>query len=460
MTSRSARLSRTARTPARRRAFATLFVLGALLIAISGVGALQIASIGQAQSGREALAQARAYWAARAGVEAMLARLEFDTDAADATDAFATLDAMVAVAEGTLEGAASYRVATFDDGREVLGPADAHAKLNVNRLSAEQMLELEPLMTEDIADALIDWVDSDDDASPLGAEAGYYQGSAYPYEPRNATVRSIVELELIAGVDQRDVRGEDWNLNGLLDPNEDDGDASWPPDNADGVLDSAWSGLLTAASVDGGLTPSGNELLDLTRASADDIAERTGMDARQAEVVSEAATRGVATSLSTFIIRDLTVLNRQLNPSLTRRQSQVPPLTVEQLGKLLDETTMPDPFAQAAGVTGPLPGRVNLNTASTRVLESIPEISSSIADAIISERSARPQGFANVAELLEVPGMTRRDLAVIHQLLTTRSTTFIVTSRGRDERTGIDVEITATLDRSTLPVTIREIRVR
>ena len=33
------------------------------------------------------------------------------------------------------------------------------------------------------------------------------------------------------------VRGEDWNLNGRLDPNEDDGDISYPPDNSDGKLD-------------------------------------------------------------------------------------------------------------------------------------------------------------------------------------------------------------------------------
>lgn len=442
------------------RAFASVLVLVALIIAISAVGILQVASLGQASSGREAIAQVRAQWAARAGLEAMIARLEYDTENPDATDAFKTLDDMVAVSERQFDSS-SYRVATWDDGREVLGPADAHAKINVNRLTADQMLELEPMMTDDIADALMDWIDADDDTNPMGAEIGYYQGSTYPYRPRNAPLRSLTELELVAGIDAEDVRGEDWNQNGLLDPNEDDGDLSWPPDNADGRLDGAWSELLTAASVDGGMTSTGEEPLDLAVASADDLVNRLGVESDQADVIINAAQGGVATSLSTFIVRDLAQLNRQMNPTLPRRQTQVPALTVEQLGKLLDQATLGSSAQQTGLPAGSkLPGKININTASTRVLESIPEITSSLADSIISERSARPQGFNSIAELLEVPGMTRGELAVIYELLTTRSNVYIVTSRGRDTRTGIEVEITATLDRSALPLTIKDLRMR
>lgn len=442
------------------RAFASILVLIALIIAISAVGILQIAALGQASSGRESLAQVRAQWAARAGLEAMVARLEYDTENPDATDAYKTLDDMVEVSEREFDSS-SYRVATWDDGREVLGPADAHAKINLNRLTADQMLELEPMMTEDIADALVDWIDADDDTNPMGAEIGYYQGATYPYRPRNAPLRSLAELELIAGIDATDVRGEDWNLNGLLDSNEDDGDASWPPDNADGKLDGAWSALLTAASVDGGLTSTGEEPLDLSSASSDELAQRIGVESDQADVIINAAQRGIATSLSTFIVTDLSQLNRQMNPTLSRRQSQVPALTVEQLGKLLDQATLGSSSTDTGLPEGSkLPGKININTASTQVLESIPEIDATLADGIISERSARPQGFTSIADLLEVPGMTRTQLAVIYELLTTRSNVYVVTSRGRDSRTGIEVELTATLDRSSLPITIKDLRVR
>jgi hypothetical protein len=37
---------------------------------------------------------------------------------------------------------------------------------------------------------------------------------------------------------------------------------------------------------------------------------------------------------------------------------------------------------------------------------------------------------------------------------------YVVTSRGRDRRTGLETEIVATLDRSTVPVTIQELLVR
>jgi hypothetical protein len=56
--------------------------------------------------------------------------------------------------------------------------------------------------------------------------------------------------------------------------------------------------------------------------------------------------------------------------------------------------------------------------------------------------------------------MTRQRLSRIAGILDTRSNAFIVSSRGRDAKTGIEVEIVATVDRSTLPATITEIRIQ
>ena len=46
---------------------------------------------------------------------------------------------------------------------------------------------------------------------------------------------------MVRGVSSDLFAGEDANQNGLLDPEEDDGDNSYPPDNRDGILD---AGLL------------------------------------------------------------------------------------------------------------------------------------------------------------------------------------------------------------------------
>jgi general secretion pathway protein K len=51
-----------------------------------------------------------------------------------------------------------------------------------------------------IADALIDWIDEDDEESDLGAESGYYQSLEKSYSCRNGPVRSIEELLLVKGI--------------------------------------------------------------------------------------------------------------------------------------------------------------------------------------------------------------------------------------------------------------------
>jgi DNA uptake protein ComE-like DNA-binding protein len=440
------------RAPQCRRGFATVMVFAVIALAAIIIGMIQASAFGQASAGREALARVRATWAARAGVETQIATIEWATQNPEVGSAFTLIDDMVAASTGALDGS-SFRVATWDQGREVLGPADAHAKLNINRMTRDQLLAIEPLMSEDIADSILDWIDEDDDVNPLGAEISYYQGLPYRYEPRNAPFRSILELELVAGVDPRDVRGEDWNLNGLLDPNEDDGDASWPPDNADGVLDAAWSGVMTALSADGSLAPSGQPKLDLTQAAAGEIMQRTQVDANQAQAIVDYVASNPSATMRDFIVRDLRQLAQAAGAG--QQTGRIPNLSREQLGALLEEATVGPAEAGAY-----LPGKLNINSCPATTLEYLPQITPEVADAIIAERSARPDGFVTLADLLSVPGIGRRQLAAIYEFLTVRSNVFVVTCRGKDDRTGIEVEIHAVLDRSKLPVVLQEVTVR
>lgn len=442
----------------RRRGFATLLVFGVILMGALVVSVLQASAYTQAAAGRESLARVRAQWAARAGVEAILARIEDHTETPDLSSAFALMDDMVAVSDGRLAGA-TWRVATTENGREVPGPADAHAKLNINRLTREQLLTLEPFMTDDVADAILDWIDADEDPNPLGAEAGYYRSLPHPYVPRNGPMRSIAELELVAGIDPRDVRGEDWNLNGILDPNENDGDASWPPDNADGVLDAGYSGILTASSVEGTLALSGQPYLDLTSADEAALVDRLKVNREQARAIIEHVDGASNPAIRDFILTDLTTLVRRVRQQQGDQQGartfRVEALSTEQLGALLDECVM---GSAAAGAL--IPGKLNINTCDAKTLEYLPQITPETADAIIAERSARAQGFTSLGDLLAVPGIGRRQLAALYELLCVRSNVYVVTSRGRDERTGIEVEVRATIDRSRLPAVLQEVRVR
>jgi type II secretory pathway component PulK len=425
-------------------------VFGIIIIAAVIISMIQSSAFSQAAAGRESLARVRAAWAARAGVEATLARLEYATQNPEPGDAFKLLDDMVEVSDGVLINA-SYRIATTDGNKEVPGPADAHAKLNINRMTRDQFLEIEPFMTEDIADSILDWIDTDEEPNALGAESPYYMSLPYSYIARNGPMQSIMELEMVAGVDQRDMRGEDWNLNGLLDPNENDGDATWPPDNADGILDMGWAGIMTAASSDGGLGVSGEPRLDLTVASESDISTRTKVSGEQARIIADYVTNSDEAKMSDFIGRSL----RSLGTQPGQQPPRVEALTDEQLGLLLDECEI-----GADESTTPIPGKLNINTCPAEVMRFIPEIGDEMADTIISERSGRVDGFTSIVDLLTIPGMNRRQLATLYELLTVRSNVYVVTCRGRDSRTGLEVEMTATLDRSTVPVVIKEVRVR
>ncbi len=51
-----------------------------------------------------------------------------------------------------------------------------------------------------IIDALVDWIDADDQESDLGAESSYYQSLEKSYSCRNGPVRYIEELLLIKGI--------------------------------------------------------------------------------------------------------------------------------------------------------------------------------------------------------------------------------------------------------------------
>jgi len=56
-----------------------------------------------------------------------------------------------------------------------------------------------------------------------------------------------------------------------LDPNENDGDASLPVDNADGVLDLGWQAYFTVFSRESNLDPTGVQRIDVNESSLEDL---------------------------------------------------------------------------------------------------------------------------------------------------------------------------------------------
>lgn len=123
-------------------------------------------------------------------------------------------------------------------------------KLNLNARHEGWEAEIErlliPLLEEglqlenasELLDALLDWLDEDDETRPGGAETEYYSLLEPGYHAKNGRLDTLEELLLVKGWSAALLYGEDTNRNGILDPNEDDGDESFPCyDSADGVLD-------------------------------------------------------------------------------------------------------------------------------------------------------------------------------------------------------------------------------
>lgn len=136
------------------------------------------------------------------------------------------------------------------------GLVDESSKINLNALvqfeiedaQKRQFLMGIPGMTEEISDAILDWIDSDAQPRSMGAEQDAYDSDAPQVKVRNGPLESLDELLLIRGVTPDLLFGEDLNRNGLLDPNENDGATQLPLDNVDAILQRGWTDYLTINS--------------------------------------------------------------------------------------------------------------------------------------------------------------------------------------------------------------------
>ena len=110
------------------------------------------------------------------------------------------------------------------------GLVDEGAKLNLNNVNTNVLSYL-PNMSQDFANAIMDWRGTNGIVSLNYASSGY--------AAKNAPFETVDELRLVYGADSSLLYGEDLNLNGILDKNEKDL-------NGNGELD---SGLLEYVTV-------------------------------------------------------------------------------------------------------------------------------------------------------------------------------------------------------------------
>jgi type II secretory pathway component PulK len=126
------------------------------------------------------------------------------------------------------------------------GVTDEGSKINLNAMMVidpsgkalhDRLMAL-PNMSEEIADAIVDWIDTNNRPRPNGAEDDHYQTLNPPYHCKNGPLDSLEELLLVRGVTPALLFGNDRNRNGILDRTEDDGSG----------FDRGWSAYLTIYS--------------------------------------------------------------------------------------------------------------------------------------------------------------------------------------------------------------------
>jgi type II secretory pathway component PulK len=251
------------------------------------------------------------------------------------------------------------------------GLVDESSKLNINNTNVTvAMLEMLPRMTPELAAAIIDWRDADDQVTAGGAEAETYALRRPPYYCKNAPFDSVDELRLVAGATMEILLGEDLNRNGVLDPNETD-------DNRNGLADPGVLEYITVHSAESNLASDGGERVDI---NSDEELDNlitdilgSGVQQRVRLAIGSAASNPMASVLEFYHKSGLTAAEfEQIETEIT----------VE---------------------TGPLlPGKVNVNTASAVVLACIPGIGDDGAAALVSYRLSNPDATYSISWVKEV----------------------------------------------------------
>lgn len=147
---------------------------------------------------------------------------------------------------------------------------DEASKLNLNHATAA-MLEMLPGISPELAAAIVDWRDTDDEVSASGAESETYGLRSPGYPAKNAPFESEAEVALLNGADWTMLHGEDGNRNGVLDPNEDDGTESAPADDSDGTLDPGILEYVTVFSREPNTRSDGTPRYDVTSGVPDQV---------------------------------------------------------------------------------------------------------------------------------------------------------------------------------------------
>lgn len=264
---------------------------------------------------------------------------------------------------------------------------DEASKLNLNTVTSA-MLQALPLpgMTAEFADAVVAWRSA---TSQNAANMdNLYSQLDPPRHNKGAAYETVDELRLINGAMLDLILGEDTNRNGVLDLNEDDGEASAPRDDQNGQLLAGVLEYVTVYSRVPTTSASGSRRLNVTTL--------TTQQARQ-QMQTRLTQRGITTQRAAQMLARI-----PFDPRLPQN-----PSTITSVADFMVTTQMTaDEFllvrTDLTASTTAAAGLVNVNTASEVVLSCLPGIGADRAAALVSYRRSNPTALTSFAWLTQV----------------------------------------------------------
>lgn len=160
------------------------------------------------------------------------------------------------------------------------GLENESARLNLNTvLLADEMQEGAsrnillglPGMTPLLADAILDWIDPDDETREFGAERDYYSSLESPYQPQNGPPPCLEQLLFVRDMTPELLFGADHNRNFVVDSDEEAFTQMENVDNSDGSMNRGWAAYLTLNSAERNTKADGTAKIDVNMESLEEL---------------------------------------------------------------------------------------------------------------------------------------------------------------------------------------------
>jgi DNA uptake protein ComE-like DNA-binding protein len=273
------------------------------------------------------------------------------------------------------------------------GLVPENSKLNLNTVTLERLQLLTNLSQNlELAANIVDWRDTNGNTSANGDGPTVYAQFQPPYFCKNGPYETVEELRLVYPNDLMTLFGEDSNLNGILDPSEQD-------TNRNNLLDPGLFEYFTLYSKEPNTAPDGSTKVNIRTVNP---SSSQLVSLLQSNLMSTRYSQ-VATAVG-LVAAGGGGRGPGQPPAPPQNRTYTSPLQFYmQSGMTADEFALVADYLSVSS-ENTIEGRVNVNTASPAVLCTLPGISSDLAQQLILYRLQNQDKLTSIAWVVDALG--------------------------------------------------------